>query len=67
MQYNGHSQSILKFLYVRLRKNAGHCWRSKDEFKIKDVLLVALKNGQKEFDQPLNFAFILSKLTLDAV
>ena len=50
-QLYGHLPSITKTIPVRRTRNAGHCWRSKDEL-ISDVLLWTPKYGQAKAGRP---------------
>ena len=47
----GHLPSIMKTIQVRRTKQAGHCWRSKDEL-ISDVRLWTPSHGRAKAGQP---------------
>ena len=50
-QLYGHQPPITKTIQVRRARNAGHCWRSKDEL-VSDVLLWTPTYGQAKAGRP---------------
>ena len=50
-QLYGHLPPITKTIQVRRTRNAGHCWRSRDEL-IRDVLLWTPTHGRAKAGQP---------------
>ena len=50
-QLYDHLPPITKTIYVRRTRNAGHCWRSRDEL-ISDVLLWTPTNGRAKAERP---------------
>ena len=50
-QLFGHLLPIMKTIQVRHTRNAGHCWRSRDEF-VSDIFLCAPSNGRAKAGRP---------------